>query len=99
MNNRHVNLSTIMIVLAVLMLSGCNLWNQPRSANWKNVSGAEQLELLMWKAVHDKDWLLVERHRAPVFVVAGPRGETMHRARWIEYWKKAQMEDCSVRGV
>src|SRR5437016_6991221 len=96
MNNRHVNLSTIIIVLTVQMSAGCNLWNPPRSANWKNVSGAEQLERLMWKAVHDKDWLLVERHLAPVFVGAGPRGETLDRASWIEYWKKAQMQDFSM---
>jgi len=91
-----MRLLPISIVLVALASSGCNLWNQPRSANWKNATGSEQLERLMWKAIYDKDWALVERHLAPVFVGAGPRGETLDRASWIEYWKQAQVQDFSM---
>src|SRR5437660_404317 len=96
LKSKVMRLLPISIVLVALASSGCNLWNQPRSANWKNATGAEQLERLMWKAIHDKDWTLVERHLAPVFVGAGPRGETLDRASWIEYWKKARVQDFSV---
>ena len=50
----------------------------------------------MWKAIHDKDWPQVERHLAPVFMGAGPRGETLDHTTWIEFWKKAQIQDFSV---
>ena len=80
----------------VLMLSGCNTWNQPKHANWKNVTATEQLERLLWKSIHDKDWTLLESHLAPIFVGAGPHGEFFDRASWIEYWKKAQVQDFSL---
>jgi len=50
----------------------------------------------MWQAVHDKDWNQVEAHLAPLFVGTGPRGEAHDRANWIEYWKKAQIQDFSL---
>jgi|SRR5205807_1612584 len=78
-------------LLVALALSGCNVWNQPKNPNWKAATAAEQLDRLLWKAVHDKDWSEVERHLAPVFVGTGPRGETLDHAMWIEYWKNAQI--------
>ena len=50
----------------------------------------------MWKAIRDKDWPQVERHLAAVFVGVGPRGETLDHATWMEYWKKAQVQDFSL---
>jgi hypothetical protein len=80
----------------LLALSGCNVWNQPKNATWKTATGSEQLERLLWKALHDKDWNQAEAHLAPVFIGAGPRGETLDRANWIEYWKKVQIQDFSL---
>ena len=91
-----MRLLPISIVLTGLMLSGCNLWNQPRQPNWTNATAAEHFERLMLKAIHDKDWAMVERHLAPLFVGAGPRGETLDHASWIEFWKKAQVKDFSI---
>jgi hypothetical protein len=86
----------IAALLIMLVLPGCNVWNQPKNANWKNATGTEQLERLMWKVLHDKDWNQAESHLAPAFVGAGPRGEPLDRATWIEYWKKAQIQDFSL---
>jgi hypothetical protein len=83
-------------LLIMPVLSGCNVWNQPKNPNWKNATGTEQLERLMWKAIHDKDWPQVERNLAPVFVGAGPQGETLDHTTWIEYWKKTQIQDFSL---
>jgi hypothetical protein len=91
-----MRLLSISIVLTVLMFSGCNAWNQPKQANWKNATATEQLERLLWKSIHDKDWTSLEHHLAPIFVGAGPRGETFDHASWIEYWKKAHIQDFSL---
>jgi hypothetical protein len=91
-----MRLLPIAAFLIVLVLPGCNAWNQPKNPDWKNATGTEQLERLMWKAIHDKDWSLVESHLAPVFVGAGPRGETLDHTAWTEYWKKAQIQDYSL---
>jgi len=86
-------------VLILLVLFGCNVWNQPKNLDWKNATGTEQLERLLWKAIHDKDWPQVESHLAPGFVGVGPRGETLDRAAWTEYWKKAQIQEFSLGEV
>jgi hypothetical protein len=91
-----MRLLPISIVLTLLILSGCNLWSPAKEPKWTNATAAENFERLMWKAIQDKDWPLVERHLAPVFVGAGPRGETLDHASWIEYWKKAQLQDFSI---
>src|SRR5262245_53718852 len=91
-----MRLLSISVVVTALMLSGCNAWNQPKQANWKNATATEQLERLLWKSIHDKDWTSIEHHLAPVFVGAGPSGESLDHAGWIEYWQKVQIQDFSL---
>lgn len=86
----------ISIVISVLVLSGCNLWNAPQRPTWTQATAPEHFERLMWKAIHEKDWREVDRHLAPAFVGSGQRGETLDHAGWIEYWKKAQIQDFSM---
>ena len=90
-----MRLLLISIVMGVL-LSGCNAWNAPQRPTWIQATAPEHFERLMWKAIHEKDWREVDRHLAPVFVGSGPRGETLDHTSWIEYWKKAQMQDFSI---
>jgi Domain of unknown function (DUF4440) len=86
-------------LLISLILSGCSAWNQPKNPDWTSATATEHLERLMWKAIRDKDWPQVERHLAAVFVGVGPRGETLDHATWMEYWKKAQVQDFSLGEV
>jgi hypothetical protein len=91
-----MRLLPVSALLITLLLTGCSAWNPPKNPNWTSATGTEQLERLMWKAMRDKDWPQVERHLASVFVGAGPRGETLDRTTWMEYWKKAQFQDFSL---
>jgi len=90
-----MRLLLISIVMGVL-LSGCNAWNAPQRPTWIQATAPEHFERLLWKAIHEKDWREVDRHLAPAFVGSGPRGETLDHTSWIEYWKKAQMQDFSI---
>ncbi len=90
---RLIFISTVIIVLVV---SGCNAWNAPQHPTWTQATAPEHFERLMWKAIHEKDWREVDRHLAPAFVGSGPRGETLDHSSWIDYWKKAQIQDFSM---
>lgn len=84
-------------VVCLLLLCGCA--GEPKHPTWKNASGAEQHERLMWKAIQDHDWTQVERHVAPLFVGVTADGQSFDRAGWIEYWKSAPVEDFSLAEV
>ena len=90
-----MRLLLISIVIGAL-LSGCNAWNAPQRPTWIQATAPEHFERLLWKAIHEKDWREVDRHLAPAFVGSGPRGETLDHTSWIEYWKKARMQDFSI---
>jgi hypothetical protein len=84
-------------VLALLFAGGCA--GPPKHPTWKNATGAEQYERLMWQAVRDKDWTNFEAHLAPTFVGVNQRGEVLDRAGWIAFWKSAQPADYSLGEV
>ncbi len=91
--------SFVSFVVLVGCLTGCTIGRAPKHATWKNATGAEQYERLMWQAIHDKDWKNVEYHLAPTFVGVNASGQALDRAAWIEYWKGAQIKEFSIGEV
>ena len=92
-----LHISVVSLVLALLLTSSsCSIWKEPRSPSWKSAAGAEQYELLMWKAIRAGDWKEVEAHMAPLFAGAGPAGEKLDRAAFIERWKAVKIRDLSM---
>jgi hypothetical protein len=86
----------------VLMLLGCMGGGEPKHSNWKNATGAEQYERLMWQAIRDKDWKQLEYRLAPTFTGVNQSGQMFDRAGWLEYWKSTaigafSMGETSVR--
>jgi hypothetical protein len=71
----------------------------PKHPTWKNATGAEQNERLMWQSIQRKDWINVESHLSPTFVGVTANGAMLDRAGWLEQWKSAQVQQFSMGEV
>src|SRR5713101_3591432 len=68
-------------VVMVLVLSGC-YGGAPKHPSWKNATGGEQYERLMWQAIRDKNWSSVHSHLAPGFTGVSTSGRVFDREAW-----------------
>ncbi|HEV7674006.1 MAG TPA: nuclear transport factor 2 family protein, partial [Candidatus Angelobacter sp.] len=66
---------------------------------WKNATGAEQHERLMWQSIQSKDWTNVERRLSPTFVGVMADGRMFDRAGWLQQWQSAQVQEFSLGEV
>jgi Domain of unknown function (DUF4440) len=82
------------VVVCCLLLAGCS--GEPKHPTWKNATGAEQHERLMWKAIHDKDWASYESHLSGTFVGVNASGQLFDRAGWLDQWKSSPVQDFSL---
>ena len=85
------------VVGLCILLSGCA--GAPKHPTWKNATGAEQHERLMWQAIHDKDWVNVEGHLSPMFTGVTADGKMFDRAGWLEQWKSSEVREFSLGEV
>jgi ketosteroid isomerase-like protein len=88
---------TIMMLVCAAVLTGCA--GEPKHPTWKNATGAEQHERLMWQAIRDKDWTSVERHLSPTFIGVSADGRVFDRAGWLQQWQSAPLADFSLGDV
>ncbi|HKF21766.1 MAG TPA: nuclear transport factor 2 family protein [Candidatus Angelobacter sp.] len=86
------------VVMAFLVL-GCMGGGPPTHPSWKNATGAEQYERLMWQSIRDKDWKEVEYRLAPTFVGVTANGQALDRTAWLAYWKSEPIKDFSLGEV
>ena len=91
--------SVVILAIIGLSVAGCTIGKEPKHPNWKNATGAEQYERLMWQSIRKKDWRDVEYRLAPTFVGVTPQGRALDRDGWVAYWKDAQIEDFSIGEV
>jgi hypothetical protein len=80
-----------------ILASGCA--GEPKHPTWKNATGAEQNERLIWQSIQGKDWINVERHLSPMFVGVTADGRMFDRAGWLEQWKSAEVREFSLGEV
>jgi uncharacterized protein DUF4440 len=78
-------------------LTGCA--GAPQHPTWKNATGGEMHERLMWRAIRDKDWKNFEQHLAPAFVGVDPGGNRYDRAGWVEHWKSSNVGEVSIGDI
>ncbi len=91
--------SFVLFVVLVVCLTGCTIGKEPKHPTWKNATGAEQYERLMWQAIREKDWKNVQYHLAPTFVGVNAKGQSFDRAGWVGYWKASPVSDFSLGEV
>jgi len=85
------------VVSLCILLSGCA--GEPKHPTWKNATGAEQHERLMWQSIQGKDWANVERHLSPTFVGVTADGKLFDKAGWLQLWKSSEVRESSLGEV
>jgi ketosteroid isomerase-like protein len=90
-------LCSFVSLVVCFLASGCA--GEPKHPTWKNVTGAEQHERLMWQAVRDKDWTNLERHLSPTFIGVSADGQVFDRGAWLQHWQSAQVTEFSLGEV
>jgi hypothetical protein len=92
---RHVcRMALCSFVSFVFLILGCA--GPPKNPSWKNATGGEAHERLMWQAIRDGDWRNFEQHLAPAFVGVDSSGKSFGRSGWLERWKAAPVHDYSL---
>ena len=87
----------MLILMMLALLSGCA--GESKHPTWKNATGAEQNERLMWQSIQRKDWLNVQSHLSPTFTGVMADGQMLDRAGWLQQWQGAQMGEFSLGEV
>jgi hypothetical protein len=88
----------VSFVVGLCILSG-GCAGEPKHPTWKNATGAEQHERLMWQSIQSKDWTNVERRLSPTFVGVMADGRMFDRAGWLQQWQSAQVQEFSLGEV
>ncbi len=94
LRQRNRPLCSFVSFVVFSLLLGCA--GPPKHPTWKNATGGEQHERLMWQAMHNKDWTNFQRHLAPAFVGVDAAGKPYDRAGWVERWKSADVSAYSI---
>ena len=87
----------MLTLMLLALLAGCA--GEPKHPTWKNATGAEQNERLMWQSIQKKDWLNVQSHLSPTFIGVMADGQMFDRAGWLKQWQSAQMREFSLGEV
>ena len=96
---RQGNFPLNYFVSFVVVFSFLGCAGVPQHPTWKNATGGEMHERLMWQALRNKDWKNFEQHLAPAFVGVDPSGKSYDRTGWLEHWKSASIRDYSLGEV
>jgi len=87
--------SFVSSVVVVLSLPGC-YGGEPKHPSWKNATGGEQYERLMWQSIRDKDWSSFHSHLAPGFTGVTTSGQMLDRDGWESHWKNAAPKEFTM---
>lgn len=81
-----------MLALFATAVGGCTLWKERPVKAWKQATGGEHLERLFWNEVKSRNWVELEKHLAPTFVLITPAGRRDCAAA-LEHLKTFEVSD------
>jgi len=87
----------VSFVVLFCFLVGCT--GEPKHPIYKNATGSEQYERLLWESIQKKDWTTVERQLSATFIGVNAQGQMFDRASWIDFLKSAQIAQFSLGEV
>ena len=87
--------SFVSSVVVVLALLGC-YGGEPKHPSWKNATGGEQYERLIWQSIRDKNWSSFHSHLAPGFTGITSSGRMLDREGWENHWKNAAPKEFVI---
>jgi hypothetical protein len=71
------------------------MWAEPKVATWKNATGVEAFERLLWQEVKAKNWLEVEAHLASNFVYQDQQGR-QDKQKFLSDLKETNLTDYTI---
>lgn len=92
-----LTLCSLVSFVVVFCFVGCA--GEPKHPTWKNLTGAEQTERLMWKAIQEKDWTNFANHLSGTFVGVNSTGQLFDRDGWLQFWKGAALREYSLSEI
>lgn len=88
----------LLLALVCLVVSGCTMWPEAKVSNWKNATGAEAFERLLWQEVKAKNWVEVEAHLASNFVYQDKTGR-QDKTKFVSDLKETNLSDYTIGDV
>ncbi len=82
-------------VFLVTVLSGCTMYDKPKTTTWANATGAEQFERLMWQEIKAGNLPEVEKRLASTFVALSPSG-VRDRAAEMDLLRRFALKEYSL---
>ena len=88
----------IVVSAVVVFATSCSMWSEKKHPGWRQASGGEQLERLLWESVRHQDWQSVETHLAPAFAGVVD-GRTLDRDGTLAYLKGTDVKAFTLSDV
>src|ERR1700674_5060831 len=93
MRNRGV---ALLVLGAVLVLSGCTVWGEHPVRHWQDATGGEGLERSYWQDVKGKQWDELDRHLAGNYVFSTPAEGRLDRVAALARLERLQVDQYSL---
>jgi len=85
----------LLLSACLVALGGCTIWGEPKVSTWKNATGAEAFERLLWQEVKAKNWKEIEAHLASNFVYQDQQGRQDKR-KFIADLQQTELIDYTI---
>jgi Domain of unknown function (DUF4440) len=93
----HRAIVTFVLLLA-LATTSCSMWPDKKHLGWREATGGEALERLLWQSIQRQEWQRVEEHTSATFTAVTASG-TQDRDAWLAGLRLTQIASFDLTGV